>query len=134
MLVLPKWELKVLCRRGWRHSVSGFNHQAKINTSVWPYQCPRPIFRHTWLYKTAALTTLSGVALQLRILWSCIRWEDMQEKGPSDGKRHITTETEIVQTEVLKRKFSGRFNEKTEYLRRKVIIPFEVPKPVRGEF
>ena len=57
----------------------------------------------------------------------------MQERGASDGKKQITTDTEIVQTEILKRKYSGRFSEKTEYLRRKVTIPFEVPKPVRGE-
>ncbi|KAF2367356.1 Zinc finger PHD-finger, partial [Trinorchestia longiramus] len=131
VLVLPAWELKVLCRRWWRHNVSGFGHQAKSNPSVWPYQCPRPLFKQTWLYHTATLSTLSAVALQLRILWCCLRWDDMQEKGPSDGKRHITTDTEIVQTEVLKRKYSGRFSEKTEYLRRKVTIPLDVPKPVR---
>lgn len=57
----------------------------------------------------------------------------MQEKGPSDGKKQITTDAEIIQTEILKRKYSGRFNERTEYLRRKVTIPFDVPKPVRGK-
>lgn len=58
----------------------------------------------------------------------------MQEKGPGDGRKQITTDVEIIQTEILKRKYAGRFLEKTSYLRRKVTIPFDVPKPVRGEF
>ncbi|CAL4219748.1 unnamed protein product, partial [Meganyctiphanes norvegica] len=130
ILVIPKWEHKVCARRGYYY-VSGFNHNAKANNIVWPYPCSRPVFKSTWMFRTACMPTLNSAALQLRILWVCLRWDDMNEKGPSDGRKQITTDMEIIQTEILKRKHTGRFLEKTEYLRRKVTIPFDVPKPVR---
>ncbi|KAK7079315.1 hypothetical protein SK128_021119 [Halocaridina rubra] len=131
ILVLPKWELRMLARKGGRYYVAGFNHNAKANNSVWQYPCSRPAFKTVWQYRTSTMPTLNSVAMQLRILWVCLRWDDMQEKGPGDGRKQITTDVEIVQTEILKRKHFGRFLEKTEYLRRKVTIPFDVPKPVR---
>ncbi|XP_045626029.2 nucleosome-remodeling factor subunit NURF301 isoform X1 [Procambarus clarkii] len=131
ILVLPNWELRMLARKGGRYHVSGFNHNAKANNIVWPYPCSRPVFKTTWQYRTANMPTLNSASMQLRILWVCLRWDDMQEKGPGDGRKQITTEMEIIQTEILKRKHSGRFLEKTSYLRRKVIIPFDVPKPIR---
>ena len=134
LLILPKWEQKLIARRAGKYTVYGFNHNAKPNNSVWPYPCARPSFKLCWLYRTINMMTQSAVALQLRILWGCLRWDDMSEKSPSDGRKQVTTDMEIVQTEILKRKSSGRFFEKTEYLRRKVTIPFDVPKPVRGKF
>lgn len=133
ILVIPGWELRLLARKGGRYHIQGFNHNAKANQAVWPYPCPRPVFKTTWLYRTATSPTLNMASMQLRILWVCLRWDDMQEKGPGDGRKQITTDMEIIQTEILKRKHSGRFLEKTSYLRRKVIIPFDVPKPVRGD-
>ncbi|XP_069982461.1 nucleosome-remodeling factor subunit NURF301 isoform X1 [Penaeus vannamei] len=131
ILVLPRWELRTLARKGGRYYISGFNHNAKANNVVWPYPCSRPVFKTTWQYRTANIPSLNSAAMQLRIFWVCLRWDDMQEKGPGDGRKQITTDMEIIQTEILKRKHSGRFLEKTEYLRRKVTIPFDVPKPVR---
>ena len=133
ILIVPGWELRLLARKGGRYHIHGFNHNAKANHIAWPYPCPRPVFKTTWMYRTACTPTLNTASLQLRILWVCLRWDDMQEKGPGDGRKQITTDMEIIQTEILKRKHAGRFLEKTSYLRRKVIIPFDVPKPVRGE-
>lgn len=85
------------------------------------------------MYRTAHLTSLAGVAMQLRILWHCLRWDDMQTKPPNnDGKNQITTDTEITTTEILKHRHVGQFMERTQYLRRKVVIPLELPKTVRG--
>lgn len=36
--------------------------------------------------------------------------------------------------EILKHRVVGRFSERTEYLRRKVVIPLELPKTIRGIF
>ena len=36
--------------------------------------------------------------------------------------------------EILKHRHCGRFSEKTQYLRRKVVIPLELPKTIRGIF
>ncbi|CAB0041624.1 unnamed protein product [Trichogramma brassicae] len=102
------------------------------NPSVWPYPCPRPLFKTCWLYRTVGLRSLAAAALQLRILWSCIRWDDVNTKPmSSDGKHQITTDTEIMSLEILKHRHVGQFMDKTQYLRRKVVIPLELPKQVR---
>lgn len=133
ILAIPFYELRMLARKGGRYYIAGFNHNAKANNNVWPYPCSRPVFKTTWQYRSACMPSLNTVSMQLRILWVCLRWDEMQEKGPGDGRKQITTDMEIIQTEILKRKHTGRFLEKTSYLRRKVIIPFDVPKPVRGK-
>jgi len=47
-----------------------------------------------------------------------------------DGKTQITTETEIISLEILKHWYIGENLEKTQYLRRKVVIPLELPKTI----
>ncbi|XP_030386178.1 nucleosome-remodeling factor subunit NURF301 isoform X2 [Scaptodrosophila lebanonensis] len=131
LLVLPRYELLKLARLAGKSPASGFHHAAK-NNSIWQYQCSRPLFRTCWSYRTSNATTLSCIALQLRILWSCLRWDDMIAKPPSaDGKHQVTSETEIVTVELLKLRHAGRYGEKTSYLRRKVVIPLEMPKTIR---
>lgn len=133
LLVLPRFELLKLARLGGKSAANGFHHAAKNNT-IWQYQCSRPLFRTCWSYRTSNATTLSCLALQLRILWSCLRWDDMIAKPPStDGKHQVTTETEIVTLELLKLRHAGRYGENTSYLRRKVVIPLEMPKTIRGK-
>ncbi|KPU77735.1 uncharacterized protein Dana_GF24755, isoform B [Drosophila ananassae] len=131
LLVLPRYELLKLARLGGKSTANGFHHGAK-NNSIWQYQCSRPLFRTCWAYRTSNATTLSSLALQLRILWTCLRWDDMIAKPPStDGKHQVTTDTEIVTLELLKLRHAGRYGEKTSYLRRKVVIPLEMPKTIR---
>ncbi|EAT32755.1 AAEL015015-PA [Aedes aegypti] len=132
MMVLPMHELLKLARNGGRLSAAGFHHMAKNNNSVWPYPCARPLFKTCWLYRTLNLSTLSAVGLQLRIIWTCLRWDDMAMKpATSDGKHQVTTESEIMSLEILKHRFAGIFHERMQYLRRKVVIPLELPKTVR---
>ncbi|XP_012142204.1 nucleosome-remodeling factor subunit NURF301 E(bx) isoform X2 [Megachile rotundata] len=132
ILLLPQHELRKLSRVGGRIPVQGFHHMAKANMSVWPYPCPRPLFKTCWLYRTVGIKSLAAAALQLRILWACLRWDDMAAKPLStDGKHQITTDTEIMSLEILKHRHVGQFLDKTQYLRRKVVIPLELPKQVR---
>lgn len=132
ILLLPQHELRKLARVGGRIQVQGFHHMAKANMSVWPYPCPRPLFKTCWLYRTVGIKSLAAAALQLRILWACLRWDDMAAKPLStDGKHQITTDTEIMSLEILKHRHVGQFLDKTQYLRRKVVIPLELPKQVR---
>lgn len=134
LLVLPKYEVRKLARHAGRIFINGFHALAKPNNTVWPYPCARPLFKTCWVYRTVNLKSLAAAALQLRILWACLRWDDMQMKPPNtDGKHQITTETEILSLELLKHRHVGQFLEKTQYLRRKVVIPLELPKTVRGE-
>ncbi|XP_057659195.1 nucleosome-remodeling factor subunit NURF301 isoform X2 [Diorhabda carinulata] len=132
LLVLPPYDTKKLARNAGRIHVSGFHHLAKANNSVWPYPCARPLFKTCWIYRTVNLKSLACAALQLKILWACLRWDDMQVKPQNaDGKHQITTETEILSLELLKHRHVGQFMGKTQYLRRKVVIPLELPKTVR---
>ncbi|XP_026669711.1 nucleosome-remodeling factor subunit NURF301 isoform X4 [Ceratina calcarata] len=132
ILLLPQHELRKLARVGGRTPVQGFHHIAKANMSVWPYPCPRPLFKTCWLYRTVGIKSLAAAALQLRILWACLRWDDMAAKPLStDGKHQITTDTEIMSLEILRHRHVGQFLDKTQYLRRKVVIPLELPKQVR---
>lgn len=132
IMVLPAHELSKLARNGGRLQANGFNHNSKPNSCVWPYPCARPTFKTCWLYRTVNLASLSAVSIQMRIIWACVRWEDMATKPTNnDGKHQITTETEIISLEMLKHRNVGQFLDKTQYLRRKVIIPLEVPKMIR---
>lgn len=135
LLVLPKHDMRKLARQAGRLHINGFHTLAKPNNSVWPYPCARPLFKTCWVYRTVNLKSLPAAALQLRILWACLRWDDMQAKALSaDGKHQITTETEILSLELLKHRHVGQFLEKTQYLRRKVVIPLELPKTIRGKY
>nr|XP_049695571.1 nucleosome-remodeling factor subunit NURF301 isoform X2 [Helicoverpa armigera] len=132
IMVLPHHELRKLCRQAGHNAVAGFSHNAKPNQAVWPYPCPRPLFKTCWLYRTVNLQWLASAALQLRIMWACLRWDDMAAKPASaDGKHQLTTDTEIVSLELLKHRHIGQFSERTQYLRRRVVIPLELPKTVR---
>lgn len=132
ILVLPKHDARKLARNAGRIQIPGYNILAKQNNAVWPYPCARPFFKTCWVYRTVNLKSLAAAALQLRILWATLRWDDMQAKPPNtEGKHQITTETEILSLELLKHRHVGQFLEKTQYLRRKVVIPLELPKTVR---
>lgn len=125
IMVLQNYELRKLARLGGKMGVNGFNPLSKSNTTVWPYPCSRPLFRTCWLYKTLNARTLATVALQLRILWSCLRWDDMMTKPPtSNGKIVTNTDTGIVSTDILRSRIRGRFSERTEYLRFTLVIPY----------
>lgn len=90
------------------------------------------MFRTCWFYRTTGLASLSAAALQLRILWASLRWDDMAAKSSAhDGKNQLTTDTEIVTTDVLRHRHVGRFLERTQYFQRRVVIPLDVPKTVR---
>lgn len=121
ILLLPQHELRKLARVGGKAPVGGFHQIAKANMAVWPYPCPRPLFKTCWLYRTVGLKSLAAAAVQLRILYGCLRWDDMSAKPiSSDGKHQITTDTEIMSLEILKHRHVGQFMDRTQYLRRKV--------------
>jgi nucleosome-remodeling factor subunit BPTF len=91
ILILAKHDAKRLARKAGQVSCEGFNYTAKANHQVWPYPCPRPTFKTAWLYRTVCLESLQTVGLQLRILWACIKWDDMQTKpATADGKHQVS--------------------------------------------
>jgi len=80
------------------------------------------------------INTMSAVEMQLRILRACLKWDELFAKTAHLArKRKEKTETDLITTKILDCRTSGRFNEHTEYLIRKVVIPLEIPKQVRGK-
>ena len=68
----------------------GFKYDSKANPAFWPYPSPRPTFRTCWLYRTASMASLHSVAMQLRILWMCLKWDDMNTKpANAEGKNQV---------------------------------------------
>lgn len=136
ILVLHNFETRRLARLGGKMNVNGFNPLSKSNPTVWPYPCSRPLFKTCWLFRTLNARTLASIALQLRIIWCCLRWDDMVAKPPTNNGKIVTnTETGIVSTEILKHRIGGRFSEKNDYLRLTLLIPYGYadPQPNRGK-
>ena len=75
ILILAKHDGKRLARRAGHVTCEGFNYASKSNNMVWPYPCPRPTFRTAWLYRTACLNSIQTVAMQLRDLWVCNKFD-----------------------------------------------------------
>ncbi|XP_061684902.1 nucleosome-remodeling factor subunit BPTF-like isoform X2 [Syngnathoides biaculeatus] len=130
IFVLPHDNLKVLARRGGFREVAVFNYNAKPAQDIWPYPSPRPTFGITWRYRLQTVNTLAGVSLMLRLLWACLRWDDMAVK-PSAAvgtTRTETSDTEITTTEIIKRRDVGPYGIRSEYCIRKIICPLGNPE------
>lgn len=128
ILILPSHEMRKLGRNGGLREVTGFSYNSKINNTVWPYgQTPRPYFRTIWLLRTHYLNNLHSAALQLRVFWAAIRWDDLSMKPPVSGTNTITTDSEVQTIEILKRRDLPPFGLRSEYLIRKIIVPIDLP-------
>uniref|UniRef100_A0A8D2JFA9 Bromodomain PHD finger transcription factor n=1 Tax=Varanus komodoensis TaxID=61221 RepID=A0A8D2JFA9_VARKO len=130
IFVLPNDDLKKLARKGGIREVPCFNYTAKPALDIWPYPSPRPTFGITWRYRLQTVKSLAGVSLMLRLLWACLKWDDMAAKPPPGGgtTRTETSETEITTTEIIKRRDVGPYGIRSEYCIRKIICPIGVPE------
>lgn len=132
IMVLPQHELRKMARRGSLREATGFSYTAKVNPQSWPYGVsPRPCFKTAWRYRNQMLTTIHQVALQLRVLWASLRWDDLQAKSPPGGTNTMTTESDVQTTELLKRKDIGPFGLRSEYLVRRITVPIDLPSKPR---
>lgn len=132
LFVLEKWEAKKLSRKAGKIEVHSFKYDCKMNNVNWPYPCPRPLFKTAFRYRLQTIKSLAAAALQLRVFWTCIRWDDMATKPPAGGTNTISTETEITTTELLKRRDIGPHGLRSEFLVRKIIVPLGVPEQPKG--
>ncbi|XP_023675299.2 nucleosome-remodeling factor subunit BPTF isoform X2 [Paramormyrops kingsleyae] len=130
IFVLPNDDLRKLARRGGIREVPVFSYSAKPALDIWPYPSPRPTFGITWRYRLQTVKSLAGVSLMLRLLWACLRWDDMAVKPSSAGgtTRTETSDTEITTTEIIKRRDVGPYGIRSEYCIRKIICPIGVPE------
>ncbi|XP_005095843.3 nucleosome-remodeling factor subunit NURF301 [Aplysia californica] len=134
VLILDRNELRKIARQGAKRESVMFNYNCKMNNVCWPYPCPRPVFKTAWRFRTMTLQSLSAAALQLRILWACIRWDDMAAKPPAGGTNTVSTETEITTTELLKRREVGVDGLRSEFLVRKIVVPLGVPDKPKEKY
>ncbi|XP_056018158.1 nucleosome-remodeling factor subunit BPTF-like isoform X3 [Ostrea edulis] len=134
LFALEKHELKKLSRKGGKCETKAFNYNCKMNNVNWIYPCPRPLFKTTWRYRTQTCKSYGAVAVQLRILWACLRWDDLSVKPPAGGTNTISTETEITTKELLKRRDVGPHNLRSEFLVRKIVVPLGVPTQPKEKY
>ena len=134
LFCLDHFQTRRLARFGGRRETPGFNYNCKMNNVYWPYPCPRTLFKTAWRYRTHCVKSLAAAALQLRVLWACMRWDDLAQKPPAGGTNTVTTETDIVTKELLKRREIGPYGLQSEFLVRKIIVPIGVTSQPKGEF
>jgi len=136
LFALERNVLTTLARREGRWECPGFNYACKMTNVGWPYPCPRPFFRTAWKYRTQTLLSIAGAAVQLRVLWACIRWDDVKAHVPPGGTNAVTTDLDITTTELLKKRDLPPYCLRSEYLVRKIVVPINIPttSQTRGEF
>ena len=134
LFILEKHDVRRLARKSGKKETPGFKYDCKMNNVNWPYPCPRPTFKTCWRWRTQNVQTLGTVAVQLRVLYASIRWDDLSSKPPTGGTNTITTETDITTTELLKRRDIGPFGLKSEYLVRKIVVPIGMPEQPKCKF
>ncbi|XP_071108199.1 nucleosome-remodeling factor subunit BPTF-like [Haliotis cracherodii] len=134
IFILERHDLRKMARKGSNKEASGFNYNCKMNNVNWIYPCPRPVFRTAWRFRTQTIKSLAAAAMQLRILWSCIRWDDVAVKPPAGGTNTVSTETEITTTELLKRRDVGPYGLRSEFLVRKIVVPIGVPTQPKEKY
>jgi len=127
LFAIERHFLTTLARREGRWECPGFNYACKMTNVGWLYPCPRPFFRTAWRYRTQTLQSIASAAVQLRVLWSCIRWDDIKAHVPPGGTNTITTDLAITTTELLKKRDLPPYNLRSEYLIRKIVVPISVP-------
>jgi len=127
LFALERIYLTKMARREGRWECPGFNYACKMTNVGWPYPCPRPFFRTAWRYRTQTLHGIAGAAVQLRVLWACIRWDDIKAHAPPGGTNAVTTDLDITTTELLKKRDLPPYGLRSEYLIRKIVVPISVP-------
>ena len=134
LFILEKHDVRKLARKAGKKETPGFKYDCKMNNVNWAYPCPRPTFKTCWRWRTQNVLTLGAVAVQLRVLWASLRWDDLASKPPTGGTNTMTTETDITTTELLKRRDIGAFGLKSEYLVRKIVVPIGMPAAPKSKF
>lgn len=135
LFVINKYELRRLSRRAGMREATGFRYDCKLNTVQWPYPCARPRFRTAWEYRTQLAASYAAVAIQLRLLWACTRWDDLSVKPPPGGTNTVSTETEITTKELLQRRPASFCPSglRSEYLVRTIVIPLQLAQEPKQE-
>lgn len=74
---LDRERLRALISKAGRVEVPGFHYEKKAAFMHWPYPGPRPTLSFGWRYRLQTADSLFGIALQLRVMWHCLKWDDI---------------------------------------------------------
>lgn len=91
LFALPKHERRKLGRKAGLKEVSGYTYTSRAVGVYWPAGIPRPSFKVAWRFRTQSMKTLAGAGLQLRILQSCLKWEEMNVRPPRGNSNTVYT-------------------------------------------
>lgn len=91
VFALQKHELKRLGRKAGMKEVSGYVYSFRAVGVNWPAGIPRPSFKVAWRFRTQSLKTLAGAGLQLRVLQSCLKWDEMNVRPPRGNSNTVYT-------------------------------------------
>ena len=91
VFTLRKHELKRLGRKAGMKEVSGYVYSSRAVGVNWPAGIPRPSFKVAWRFRTQSLKTLAGAGLQLRVLQSCLKWDEMNVRPPRGNSNTVYT-------------------------------------------
>lgn len=67
----------------------GFSPGIKSNLLIWPYPAPRPTLDLCWKWQTLNSRSLHSVALQLKIMWSTIKWNEFDPDDSHPDRRVV---------------------------------------------
>lgn len=134
VFALKKHDLRRLGRKAGMKEVSGYAYSSRAVGVNWPSGIPRPLFKVAWRFRTQSLKTLAGAGLQLRILHSCLKWDEMNVRPPRGNSNTVFTSSGTTTTEITDRKFVSADGLSCKYMVRKVVRTLtrpvvEPPKP-----
>ena len=91
VFALQKHERRKLGRRAGMKEVSGYVYTSRAVGVNWPVGIPRPSFKVAWRFRTQSLKTLAGAGLQLRVLHSCLKWDEINVRPPRGNSNTVYT-------------------------------------------
>ena len=91
VFALQKHDRRRLGRKAGMKEMSGYVYSSRAVGVNWPSGIPRPSFKVAWRFRTQSLKTLAGAALQLRVLQSCLKWDEMNIRPPRGNSNTVFT-------------------------------------------
>lgn len=102
----------------------GFSSGIKSNLLIWPYPAPRPTLDLCWKWQTLNARSLHAVALQLKIMYSSIKWSEFEpEDSHPDRRVVIDTPSHDERRRIIRHKEMPPYGQYERYELEIEIIP-----------
>uniref|UniRef100_A0A8R1I3N9 DDT domain-containing protein n=1 Tax=Caenorhabditis japonica TaxID=281687 RepID=A0A8R1I3N9_CAEJA len=104
--------------------IPGFMQSAKSNYLIWPYPAPRPTLDLCWKWQTLNARSIHAVALQLKIMWSSIKWNEFDpEDSHPDRRVVVDTPSHDERRRIIQHKEMAPYGQYERYELEIEIIP-----------